>query len=275
MNLCRITAVFRALRNLSSLLESRHAKQLALRKATKPIDLSPPTWNRSLDYPTEFYLDCFRYFHQKSPNWLTEHRKYFCARNRGFGEDAFHTMWKLLIEEFNPRQFLEIGVYRGQTLSLVALLQKKLGCRENVTGISPFLAIGDSVSQYPKGLDYYSDTLQNFAHFELQPPELVRANSTSAMAVERIREQRWEMIYIDGNHEYEVVRQDWSNCQAALSPDGIIVLDDAALYTGFENPPFATKGHPGPSRLAEEIDRSLFREILRVGHNRVFQKIRV
>jgi hypothetical protein len=37
-------------------------------------------------------------------------------------------------------------------------------------------------------------------------------------------------------------------------------------------PAFATGGHPGPSRLASEIDSSLFREILQVGQNRVFQK---
>jgi hypothetical protein len=36
---------------------------------------------------------------------------------------------------------------------------------------------------------------------------------------------------------------------------------------------FATAGHPGPTRLAGEIDRKKFREILQVGHNRVFQKL--
>jgi len=32
---------------------------------------------------------------------------------RGFGENAFHTMWYLLLEEFKPATFLEIGVFRG------------------------------------------------------------------------------------------------------------------------------------------------------------------
>jgi hypothetical protein len=82
------------------------------------------------------------------------------------------------------------------------------------------------------------------------------------------------MIYIDGNHDYEVASKDWELCSSHVKQDGIIVLDDAALATSFDPPAYAaTRGHPGPSRLAEEIDRSRFREILQVGHNRVFQKI--
>ena len=81
------------------------------------------------------------------------------------------------------------------------------------------------------------------------------------------------MIYIDGNHDYPVARADWELCAAQLSPGGIIVLDDAGLGTAFRPPAFATGGHPGPSRLAQEIDRRAFAEILQVGHNRVFQKV--
>jgi hypothetical protein len=44
------------------------------------------------------------------------------------------------------------------------------------------------------------------------------------------------------------------------------------LSTLYRPPSFATSGHPGPSRIADEIDRNNFREILQVGHNRVFQR---
>jgi hypothetical protein len=81
------------------------------------------------------------------------------------------------------------------------------------------------------------------------------------------------MIYIDGNHDYEIARQDWELCSRHLSGRGVIVLDDSGLTTSFRPPAFATGGHPGPSRLAQEIDRKEFREVLQVGHNRAFQKI--
>lgn len=50
--------------------------------------------------------------------------------------EAFHVMWFLLHREFKPRSFLEIGVYRGQVLSLVSVLHPIHGTGGEVTGIS-------------------------------------------------------------------------------------------------------------------------------------------
>jgi hypothetical protein len=203
---------------------------------------------------------------------LRNHRKYFAEAGRGFGEEAFHVLWHLLSHELRPLEFLEIGVYRGQVLSLVSLLQRRLGLQGRVTGISPFLPAGDSVSQYRKDIDYLEDTLANFEHFGLPRPELLKAFSTDAEARDRVWSRPWDLIYIDGNHDDEVVRADWELCAGQVRPGGMIVLDDSGLTTSYEPPAFATKGHPGPSRLASELDRVRFEEVLQVGHNRVFQK---
>src|SRR5215216_1927158 len=81
-----------------------------------PADLNPAVWEASLREPTGFYLDCFRFFHQRLPAELRDHRAYFTSEGRGYGEDAFHVLWFLLFREFKPKTFLEIGVFRGQTL---------------------------------------------------------------------------------------------------------------------------------------------------------------
>ncbi|MFZ4600498.1 MAG: class I SAM-dependent methyltransferase, partial [Terrimicrobiaceae bacterium] len=91
--------------------------------------------------------------------------------------------------------------------------------------------------------------------------------------VHLISSHPWDAIYIDGNHDYEVAKKDWKHCAANVKIGGIIVLDDSGLSTSFRPPAFATAGHPGPSKLATEIDPRAFREILQVGHNRVFQRI--
>jgi hypothetical protein len=181
-------------------------------------------------------------------------------------------MWFLLVQEFRPVHCLEIGVYRGQALSLMALLQRRLGVAGTVTGISPFTSAGDAVSRYREGVDYLEDTLANFRHFGLAEPAWCKAFSTDPAAQALVRGRAWDCIYIDGNHDLEVVRADWALCAEHARPGGLIVLDDSGLTTSLRPLAFATRGHPGPSQLAAEVDRNRFAEILQVGHNRVFQK---
>ena len=253
-----------------------YRKRKDILRQAAPAAFLPSDWPRSLDDPTGFYLDCYRYFHQRLPADVREHRLYFhntSRDRRGFGEDAFHVMWHLLFREFKPRNFLEIGIFRGQTISLAALLSRRQKGACETYGISPFSSAGDSVSRYPTDVNYYEDTLRNFDHFGLRHPMLLRAYSTDPDALRLIDSTVWDMIYIDGNHEYDVARRDWESCSRNLKPGGILVLDDSALTTSFCPPVFATAGHPGPSRVAREIDRSRFREVLQVGHNRAFQRI--
>jgi len=250
---------------------SQHARERL--KAGPPIaSVDPDDLASSLKDPDSYYLQAFQDFHRAVPEQLRKHREYFQQERRGFGEDAFHTMWWRLFRKFQPANFLEIGVYRGQVLSLISLLAKIEGRDCRVTGISPFSSAGDSVSNYRKDLDYLQDTLANFKQFGLSEPELVNAYSTDPAALEVMRSREWDMIYIDGNHDYDVVLKDWAACSEAVKPGGIIVLDDSGLTTSYRPPPFSTAGHPGPSRLASEIDRGGFEEILQVGHNRVFQR---
>ena len=240
------------------------------------FSLQRSNWDRSLSEPRVFYLEAFRFFRTQLPPELVEHRIWFNGdptNRRGFGEDAFHVLWYLLLEEFKPANFLEIGVFRGQVISLVALWASLRGVACEVHGVSPFTSAGDSVSTYPSDFDYYQDTLANFDRFKLPHPRLLRARSTDPEALALIRSKKWDIIYIDGNHDYEIAHQDWETCSNALKPGGIIVLDDAGLSSPYYPPVFASRGHPGPSRVAQEIDRAAFREVLQVGHNRAFQKL--
>ena len=240
--------------------------------SVNPATIKREDWAGSLSDPSAFYLRCFRAFRQL-PRDLIAHRAYFTSNKRGFGEDAFHTLWYLLFREFHPGNFLEIGVYRGQVISLIALLARVENRSCHVAAVSPFTDAGDNVSTYASTVDYFGDTLTNFDHFGLEHPELLKAFSTDAAARVLISGRSWDMIYIDGCHEYEIARQDWELCAGSVREGGVIILDDAGRSTSYQPRFFATAGHPGPSRLATEISRKDFREILQVGHNRVFQKI--
>lgn len=213
------------------------------------------------------------HFHHFLPQKLVDHRDYFERGARGFGERAFHSMWYVLFEKFKPENALEVGVYRGQTITLWKLLSYHFNIDCAVGGISPFTSAGDAVSHYEKQIDYLQDIITNHQHFDLALPRFCKTMSTDPEAHAFIRREQWDCIYIDGNHDYDVVRRDWEVCSRALGSGGIIVLDDSALNTDYRPPAFATAGHPGPSRLAQEIDPTKFREIFSAGHNRVFQKI--
>jgi len=223
------------------------------------------------------YNDQYYYFHHyfwnKAPQWLRDHRSYFKSSLRGFGEDAFHAMWYLIFQELKPELVLEIGVYRGQVTTLWSLLAKNIGYEINIHAISPFSYIGDGVTTYRHDIDYYRDVINNYRYFDLKVPKLHKGFSLDKEMIDIISLQKWDIIYIDGNHDYEVVKKDFNNCRYYLKNKGLIVLDDASLFTDYRPWIFCFPGHPGPSKVADEIDKNEFKEILSCGHNRVFQKL--
>jgi hypothetical protein len=219
----------------------------------------------------------YDYFHHffwnLSPKWLKEHRIYFKSGKKGFGEDAFHAMWFMIFNFFKPVNVLEIGVYRGQTLSLFSLLSQKLDYKINLNGISPFDSSGDEVSVYLKELNYYDDVLINFNNFSLPIPNLHKGFSNNIEMISVIQSQMWDLVYIDGSHDYLIAKSDFDVCSKMIKVGGLLVLDDASLNLNYKPHFYASKGHPGPSTVSDEISRNEFIEILTVGHNRVFQKI--
>lgn len=219
----------------------------------------------------QLYAYLHQHFLRHLPPVLREHREYFSKEGRGFGEPAFHSMWYLLLKEFRPRTFLEIGVFRGQVASLWALIGKLEAIETDVHCISPFAAIGDSVSKYAD-LNFLEDVRENFRHFGLSEPRCIKSLSTDPEAVTYMRRQKFDCIYIDGGHDYDVVLSDYRNSIAALNHGGILVMDDSSLYTDFSPPSFSFAGHPGPSKVARDIASRELSFVAGVGHQNIFQK---
>ncbi len=213
------------------------------------------------------------YLRHMAPQKIQQHRLYFSLNQRGFGEDALHGMWYTLLREFKPQKCLEIGVYRGQVVTLWGLIAKELGFSCTIHGISPFSPAGDAVSTYLTNLDYQQDVIASNNHFDLPALNLLKAYSTDAVAQEYIKSQTWDLLYIDGNHDYEVVLADYILCRDALAPGGLLVMDDSSLYTEFTPPRFSFAGHTGPSRVMREVAMKELRFLGGVGHNNVFQRV--
>jgi hypothetical protein len=217
-------------------------------------------------------------FHNKTPRIIQKHRQFFKTGGRGFGEDAFHAMWLSILNEFRPQNLLEIGVYRGQVISLWGLISKSLAHESTIYGLSPFEAIGDSVGSYPESVNYQQDVLANLRKFKVKNVQLIKSLSEAPLGMDFILSREWDLIYVDGSHDYDTVKHDCLTSVEALRSGGVLVMDDAALYRHYEPMPGAFAGHPGPSKVAEELISGSFGSgkvdyLGHCGHNLVFLKI--
>jgi cephalosporin hydroxylase len=233
-------------------------------------DLTFSTASEGFSGRNELYAYMHHHFHNLCPSEVREHRAYYKQERRGFGEDAFHAMWFTLLREFQPRQCLEIGVYRGQVISLWALIARSSGFPCEAHGISPFTSIGDEVSVYLHDVAYLEDTLSNHRHFGLHEPHLTRAFSTDPIALQHVRSRRWDLTYIDGNHDYKVALADYQVCRDNLADGGLLVMDDSSLCTDFRPPQYASAGHSGPSQIVQDSAMKELHFLGGVGHNNVF-----
>jgi hypothetical protein len=230
--------------------------------------------------------------------WLKAHRD-FVERNRlGYGQRAFHYSWWLMVLDLaaagRPLRLLEIGVFKGQILSLVALCAKSLGLVPRLVGVSPFRGnregsfwrsatrvIFDSEYRrqyllgnlHPDG-DHLADIARLFDEFGLDFSLVVpvRGLSTAPEVLERVRSERFTLVFIDGDHSYDVARSDIVNFAPLVEPGGYLVVDDAANDlpgSGY------FKGIKEVSRACREVDEMpSFSNVLNVGHNRIFRRTR-
>jgi hypothetical protein len=213
--------------------------------------------------------DYYDKYFESLPQVLIDHRFYFEQERRGYGERAFHAMHYLLFKAFRPRSILEIGVYRGQALSLFSLCAALENIEAEIFGITPLIALGDDDSTYPN-IDYLSDITVNLHKFSVSNVKLLRAKSNEISARRLIKSRRWDYIYIDGAHDYQSVLIDYINCADQLSDNGVLIMDDSNIHTGFsKNGAFS--GHFGPSEVKFRWASKELVNFLNVGHNSCFK----
>lgn len=217
----------------------------------------------------EVYLGFHHYYNKHLPAVLREHRRYVLANQLGYGEDAFHAMWWVLFNDFRPKKVLEIGVYKGQVLSLWALIAKALGYEIDVYGVTPLAPIGDAVSKYDES-NYYDDITALFDRYSLKNPTLHKGLSTAKDSVEFITATNWDLIYIDGGHDFSVAKHDYEVAKRSLKKGGVLVIDDSALFTDYKSYSFTFPGHTGPSLVASLFADRELKSVARVGHNSIY-----
>lgn len=164
---------------------------------------------------------------------LLEHRLYIEEHGLGFGERCFHWLWRLIIDAMPTYfRFLKVGVYKGQVLSLVKLLADRTRKHAEITGVtmlSPFSGTGQ-FSKFPDE-DYGKHIKDLHDRYKLFQPRIIVGDSTDPNVCAEVATcGPFDIVYIDGCHEYDFVVKDLMFYPGLVRTGGLLVMDDCSNY---------------------------------------------
>jgi hypothetical protein len=247
----------------------------------------------------QFNEDLYREFTMRidAVPFLKAHRDWVEKNKWGFGDRAFHYMWLLIVDHLCTSfgaagPFLEIGVYKGQVLSAIALCAEQFGRRADLCAISPFTGNrprsriagvlrrclqpeyrrSHKLGNLYDSCDYLGACRVIFEAFGLDfdAVTVLRGLSSDPAIYEQVRSSAFAAIYIDGDHSFEGVRTDLLRYSPLIRAGGLLIMDDASCEVPGKG---YFKGHPEVSRAAEMIPSLGFRNILNCGHNRIYVRL--
>jgi predicted O-methyltransferase YrrM len=148
----------------------------------------------------------------------------FCRRPEHFVSLARRTLfwpsqipeeivWLMkLVAALRPRRLLEIGTATGGTLYLLA----------RAAGPDARFATIDLEQRYDP------EVLRSFAH-DRQQIELIVGSSADERTIARVRSvfpDGLDLLFIDGDHSYDGIRQDFERYAPLVRPNGVVVFHD-------------------------------------------------
>jgi len=157
-------------------------------------------------------------------DWMKAHRDFIEQNAFGFGERSFHWLWKMLVDEMPPSfSFCEVGVFRGQVLSLVKMLSSAMGGKIARYGITPLdTSDGHWESDYRADIERLHDTF-----FIPKDYVIYHGLSTDKKIIAEAKNTApYDIVYIDGGHTKDVIDADMINYAQMVKRGGYLVIDD-------------------------------------------------
>lgn len=197
-------------------------------------------------------------------------------KTQGYGELPFSWNWHLIVKSIEKDfNFLEVGVYKGRLLTLISLLSKIHNKNCKIVGVTPLENIGDKYSVYDND-NYFLAIKNGFENLNLsmENVNIIKGLSQDEEVLKKLNEMnKFNIIFIDGSHDYEVVCSDIINYIPFLKEGGYFVMDDSSLY--IENPGGLFKGHPDVGKAIIDVleKDTRMKELYACGHNRIWKKL--
>lgn len=141
--------------------------------------------------------------------------KRFCKIGVENGVNLLHGLHDLIQENISSNFIVcEIGSFRGVSASLFAEFCTKLYCvdpwksyKSNFDNISEF-TIEEAEREFDERMSNYKN--------------IVKVKSTSLEACKNFDDHYFDLVYIDGSHAYEDVKNDIINWKSKIKPGGFI-----------------------------------------------------
>ena len=129
-----------------------------------------------------------------------------------------------IVEYFRPNIIVELGVFRGDSLSAFAQSSRDMKCKNSIYGIDKW--IGDTTTgEY--GEEVYADLKD---YFIMNYPEVKLIREYFDDALTYFDDKSIDLLHIDGCHEYDAVKNDYTKWLPKISQKGIILFHDIAAY---------------------------------------------
>jgi hypothetical protein len=159
--------------------------------------------------------------------------------------------------------YLEVGIFGGGTINFVRSMVAESGRKLQCTGVDlfeDFRIVGDNT--HVTGTYLMAD-VQEYLGSDIR---LIKGNSDDVLPALKSAGEKFDMIFVDGNHTYEGCKRDYENSLELLADDGYIAFHNSS---GFHHPDWTiynrTDGGPwqvvtelkiaSEMRLAYEVDR--------------------
>ena len=228
-------------------------------------------WKDNQETAKDFHVSFINQVNERQ--WLSDHRTFVEQNGLGFGERSFHWMWKLIVDEL-PKEFtfLEVGVFKGQVLSLVKLLADKASKKVKRYGVTPLSNEGLEwgMEDYKACIDLLHDEFKLAKDYTIlqglsEAPEIIKKAAAISC----------DVVFVDGGHSEHHVENDLQHYASLVKPGGYLVIDDSC--NSFQMPFGFFQGIESVTRV---VDRHLppvtpnkdWSFLFCVMHNRVYRK---